>query len=121
MNKWTKYGVYLIILVSAILLVVSMCNCNREYLIDDVGYGFSGLVYDNADNQPIEGAVIALNDTIASGYATIFTDSLGFFMGALFGTPTITIYCSKSGYLTRDTTVILDHDITDLDFGLIQN
>jgi hypothetical protein len=89
----------------ALVLMVSLAiEMTCEEPVDDVITIISGIVTDSVTGVPIESALIGLNDTTKPVVRT-YTDTLGAYTLDPFGWGRFDVYCLKTGYLTKWTTI----------------
>ena len=109
-----------VILVFLVLLVLLLSACDKEAIIGDRTYTFSGFVTDSISGFAIDSAAILIDDTTTT--PRFYSDSSGYYTGAVFrSAQTRTFYVQKTGYYTQSRNIVLDRNLTNINFVLVQD
>ena len=103
----------------ALLLLVSLLLSGSCGMGDPMT-SISGVVTDSMSGSPIDSAVLQIKDTLSP--ALFYSDSLGKYTALRFGYGTFRLFCRKTVYQTKSTTVRSSKDnltITGIDFQLV--
>ena len=106
-------------LISFVLLVLLLSACDRETCCVDpfTLYSISGIVTDSLTDLPVDSALVTRDDTTTTG-VVFFTDTSGFYEVVAIG-GNYTIIVRKAGYLSKSKQVLLNSNLTNVNFTLV--
>lgn len=115
-----KYGIIIVFLTALLVAITIISSCDKGAIIGHKTYSFSGFVTDSITGMPVDSAIIALNDSINGAFW--FTDSSGYYIGvSIRGSRIQTFYVQKTGYDTQQQDIVLNRNLTNINFKMIPN
>lgn len=109
------------IFVLFVAMLLTINSCDREGCCVDpfTLYSISGIVTDSLTDLPVDSALVTRDDTTTTG-VVFFTDTSGFYEVVAIG-GNYTIIVRKSGYLSKSKQVLLNGNLMNVNFTLVQD